>query len=245
MEMKERSSLMNETALIVKDFNLYIDSKRVLKDISFSIPKGQIVLFYGPRGSGKSMLLRTLLHLNEELFENVYGDGIVEPFGKRIEDYDRKELRNDIAYVDTSFLNALSDFSLKDFFRLIKGNNFNLEDLSDYDLDLIKSLHIEDILSYSPKMSLNVLLPYQRILLLIYSTLARKPSMVILDSIIDHLDDESSVHVKNMIYQSKKDRTVLLSSRYTLRLLDICDLLISLKDGKISYVGTPENYVVS
>lgn len=236
---------MNETALIVKDFNLYINSERVLKDISFSIPKGQIVLFYGPRASGKSMLLRTLLHLNEELFENVYGDGIVKPFGRRIEDYDRKELRNDIAYVDTSFLTALSDFSLKEFFRLIKGNNFNLEDLSDYDLDLIKSLHIEDILSYSPKTSLNVLLPYQRILLLIYSTLARKPSMVILDSIVDYLDDESSVHIKNMIYQSKKDRTVLLSSRYTLRLLDICDLLISLKDGKISYVGSPENYVVS
>lgn len=236
---------MNETALIVKDFNLYINSERVLKDISFSIPRGQIVLFYGPRGSGKSMLLRTMLHLNEELFENVYGDGIVEPFGKRIEDYDRKELRNDIAYVDTSFLNALSDFSLKEFFRLIKGNNFKLEDLSDYDLDLIKTLHIEDILTYSPKTSLNVLLPYQRILLLIYSTLARKPSMVILDSIVDHLDDESSVHVKNMIYQSNKDCTVLLSSRYTLRFLDICDLLISLKDGKISYVGTPENYVVS
>ncbi|MFO7881890.1 MAG: ABC transporter ATP-binding protein [Kosmotogaceae bacterium] len=236
---------MNETALIVKDFNLYIDNERILKDISFSILEGQIVLFYGSRSSGKSMLLRTLLHLNEELFENVYGDGIVEPFGMRIENYDRKELRNDIAYVDTSFLTAIRDFSLKEFFRLIKGNNFSFEDLSDYDLDLIKSLHIEDILSYSPKTSLNKLLPYQRILLLIYSTLARNPSMVILDSIVDHLDDESTIHVKNMIYQSKSDRTVLLSSRYSLRLLDICDLLISLKDGKISYVGTPENYVVS
>ncbi len=236
---------MSETALIVKDFNLYINNERVLKDISFSIPKGRIVLFYGSRGSGKSMLLRTLLHLNEELFEHLYGDGIVEPFGRRIEEYDRKELRNDIAYVDTSFLNALNDFSLKEFFRLIKGNNFSFEDLPDYDLDLIRSLHIEDILSYSPRTSLNKLLPYQRILLLIYSTLARNPSMVILDSIIDHLDDESSIHVKNMIYQSKKDRTVLLSSRYALRLLDICDLLISLKDGKISYVGTPEKYVVS
>lgn len=183
------------------------------------------------------------MHLNEEIFEVVQGEGEICFFGKSVLDIERKLLRKEIAYVDTSFLNAISFFSLHEFMRLLKGDHFVIEDLSDEELDLLKVLEIDDLLIGDPNVPLGVFQPFQRLALLIYSTLVRNPRVIILDSVLDHLDDEVCTRVKNLLIDSKGDRTILLSSRYVFRFLDVADLLIYLKSGKILYAGSTEEFV--
>ncbi|WP_082853739.1 ATP-binding cassette domain-containing protein [Kosmotoga sp. DU53] len=242
-ELKKMGSLKDEAALYLKNFTLKVNNEVKLENISLDVKRGQVALIYGTRGSGKSLLLRAFLHLNEEIFEVVQGEGEICFFGKSVLDIERKLLRKEIAYVDTSFLNAISFFSLHEFMRLLKGDHFVIEDLSDEELDLLKVLEIDDLLIGDPNVPLGVFQPFQRLALLIYSTLVRNPRVIILDSVLDHLDDEVCTRVKNLLIDSKGDRTILLSSRYVFRFLDVADLLIYLKSGKILYAGSTEEFV--
>lgn len=242
-ELMKMGSLKDEAALYLKNFTLKVNNEVKLENISLDVKRGQVALIYGTRGSGKSLLLRAFLHLNEEIFEVVQGEGEICFFGKSVLDIERKLLRKEIAYVDTSFLNAISFFSLHEFMRLLKGDHFVIEDLSDEELDLLKVLEIDDLLIGDPNVPLGVFQPFQRLALLIYSTLVRNPRVIILDSVLDHLDDEVCTRVKNLLIDSKGDRTILLSSRYVFRFLDVADLLIYLKSGKILYAGSTEEFV--
>lgn len=52
---------MSETILKVKNLNVEFANEKVIKDLSFEVRQGDILTILGPNGSGKTVLLRTLL----------------------------------------------------------------------------------------------------------------------------------------------------------------------------------------
>jgi len=54
-----------QTALDIKNLNLYYGDKQALQNITMSIPKGQVTAFIGPSGCGKSTLLRCINRMND------------------------------------------------------------------------------------------------------------------------------------------------------------------------------------
>lgn len=50
-------------SLVVEHLTVAYDSKPVLKDVTFFLPKGQLVAFIGPNGAGKTTLIKALLGL--------------------------------------------------------------------------------------------------------------------------------------------------------------------------------------
>jgi ABC-type cobalamin/Fe3+-siderophores transport system ATPase subunit len=51
-----------ETALSLEGFSLIVDGKKMLDNVSLEVPKGNIALLQGARGSGKSAILRSFIH---------------------------------------------------------------------------------------------------------------------------------------------------------------------------------------
>jgi ABC-type multidrug transport system ATPase subunit len=235
---------VSETALSLKGFTLSVSGENVLENVTLDIPGGSIALVQGVRGSGKSALMRSFIHLNEELFDNVSFTGSIRLFGEDVSELDRKRVRQKVAYVDTSFLEALSNFTLLEFFRFLKGKWFKFEDFSEEELDLLEDLCLLDILANKNRSYLSSISLSKRLSLLIFSTLFRRPEVIMLDNVLDHLDDSACTEVKNILLDTQKNRTLIISSRFALRLLDISDLLIVLESGKISYVGSPEVFVL-
>ncbi|HPM96147.1 MAG TPA: ABC transporter ATP-binding protein, partial [Mesotoga sp.] len=72
---------MSETVLSLNGFTLSVSGENVLEDVTLDIPGGSIALVQGVRGSGKSALMRSFIHLNEELFDNVSFTGSIRLFG--------------------------------------------------------------------------------------------------------------------------------------------------------------------
>ena len=54
-----------ETALEIKDLNLFYGKKQALYNVNMRIPKNQVTAFIGPSGCGKSTLLRCINRMND------------------------------------------------------------------------------------------------------------------------------------------------------------------------------------
>ncbi|KTF15265.1 MULTISPECIES: phosphate ABC transporter ATP-binding protein PstB [Pseudoalteromonas] len=54
-----------QTALEIKDLDLYYGDKQALSSVNMKIPKGQVTAFIGPSGCGKSTLLRCINRMND------------------------------------------------------------------------------------------------------------------------------------------------------------------------------------
>lgn len=65
----------------------------ILKDVNLCIEDGEFMVLVGPSGSGKTTMLKMVNRLLEPTDGNIYLDG------KRIKDYDERELRLSTGYV--------------------------------------------------------------------------------------------------------------------------------------------------
>jgi len=73
------------TALEIKNLDLYYGDKQALHNVSMKIPKGKVTAFIGPSGCGKSTLLRCINRMND-LVEICRVDGNIELQGINIYD---------------------------------------------------------------------------------------------------------------------------------------------------------------
>lgn len=77
----------------LKGVNLRIDGQEILKDINISIPYGKKIGIVGETGSGKSVLLKTLVRIRD------ITSGSITIDGHDIKDFSLKNLRNMYSYV--------------------------------------------------------------------------------------------------------------------------------------------------
>jgi zinc transport system ATP-binding protein len=54
---------MEKEVLKVKNLNVKLNGQEIIKDLSFSVKEGEVLVILGPNGAGKTTLLRTLLGL--------------------------------------------------------------------------------------------------------------------------------------------------------------------------------------
>lgn len=73
------------TALEIKNLDLFYGEKQALYDVSMKIPKGKVTAFIGPSGCGKSTLLRCINRMND-LVDICRVDGNIELHGTNIYD---------------------------------------------------------------------------------------------------------------------------------------------------------------
>ena len=94
------SSRAPNSALQVRDLNLFYGTSQALHDINLDVPRGQVLAFIGPSGCGKSTLLRCFNRMND-LVETCRVDGEVIVDGRNV--YERgvnvAELRRRVGMV--------------------------------------------------------------------------------------------------------------------------------------------------
>ncbi|MED5512501.1 MAG: phosphate ABC transporter ATP-binding protein PstB [Pseudomonadota bacterium] len=89
-----------QTALEIKNLDLYYGDKQALSGVNMNIPKGQVTAFIGPSGCGKSTLLRCINRMND-LVDSCRIDGEILLHGHNIYDknVDVAALRRNVGMV--------------------------------------------------------------------------------------------------------------------------------------------------
>ncbi|MBI4778850.1 ATP-binding cassette domain-containing protein [Candidatus Falkowbacteria bacterium] len=211
----------------------YDQSKLILKNVSFTIKKGEMVGLIGPSGAGKTTIVDIILRL----FNPNKGEISID--GENINKIKINDWRKNIGYVS-------QDIFLKND-TIANNIKFYNDSITDEEMvEAAKMANIYDfILSCPDKFSTVIgergflLSVGQRQRIVIARILARRPEILILDEATSALDNESEVLIQKVIENLKNKITVLLIAHRLSTVMN-CTKLLVLQNGEIKEQGSPE-----
>jgi len=231
----------------IKDLSVYINNLKLLKNINLEISKNEILLIYGPRNAGKSLLARSMVALNEELFKGIQTTGQVLFLGEDVNSIEKRYLRSTIAYSEPTFVDNINFLTLSEVFNL--ALRIKPSDISQEQYMLLEKLNIAHI--FSNHSSLKSYENFEnwtigdKISFIIFLSLARNPQVFIFDSILDHLDDFMHKDIKDFLFDIKEDRSLIISTRNLSLFSDIAEKIVFLNEGEIVYKGSTEDFILN
>lgn len=210
---------------------------KVLKDINFTIKKGEKVGIIGKIGSGKSTIAKLLMNL----YEPTEGSVLVD--NTELRQIDPVDLRRAIGYVPQEpflFMGSIKD-------------NITIGDQFATDEEILRASKISGVHDFLGKHQAGYDLQVgergdglsggERQSVTLARALVSNPNILILDEPTNSMDDLSEEQFKNRVANIVKDKTVVVITHRP-SILSIVDRLIVLDDGKIIADG-PKAKVIS
>lgn len=204
-------------------------SHEVLRDLSFTIQKGEIVGFLGPNGAGKSTLLKILAGYLPATSGSVTIDQL-DLFKNSL------EVRARLGYLPEN-VPLYPEMRVGEYLRYRAAlkrvpRRRLLEKVTDV-LDLCKLRPLEHTL-------IGTLSKGHRQRVGLADALVNEPDILILDEATTGLDPNQQRDIRHLIKTFAERHTVLLSTHLLKEAEALCHRIIILNQGKIMLSGTPE-----
>lgn len=211
----------------------YLGKKDNLKNISFSLKKGETLGIIGATGSGKSTLLRLLIRFYDA------DKGTVRINGKDVRSYTPEELtsmfgvvfQNDFIYADTIEENIRfgRDISYKDI-----ENATKIAQAYDFITSFSNGFEHE-VSAGGTNLSGG-----QRQRVLISRAIAGRPEILILDDSSSALDYKTDASLRLALSNALPDSTIITVAQRVSSVKN-CDLILVIEDGEIIGCGKHEH----
>ena len=208
---------------ITKTFGLTV----AVNNVSFSVPKGEVVGFLGPNGSGKTTTMRMLT----SFYTPDKGDIYIEGINNLTHDV---EARSKIGYLAEN--NPLyGDMIVKEYLELIaKIRNVNKSKIQSNISNAVEETGLERV--YYNQVNQCSKGYKQRVGLA--AALLHEPSILIMDEPTEGLDPNQRVPIRELIKSLSSERTVLLSTHVLQEVEETCDRILIINRGNLVANGT-------
>lgn len=207
-------------------------NRNILKNITFSVKRGETLGIVGKSGSGKSTLVNVLTRLDN------YQSGSIKIDGVELKEINKKYLRENLAVVNQE--SFVFSKSIKDNLTILTRPDVNV-------IPYVDSVCLtEDILKMNNGYETIVgergvtLSGGQRQRISIARSLLKEKNILILDDSFSALDNNVSRAIKKELKKNKC--TTLISSHNLMNIMD-ADKIIVLEDGEITQVGTHDELI--
>ena len=234
--------------LQIENIKKSFGNNEVLKDISFSLEKGEVLSIIGSSGSGKTTLLRCLNFLETAEFGKIYVDGdMLIDFALRINEKDEsiRRKRLNFGLVFQSF-NLFPQYSILKNLTLAvqllenvkKTDKEKLKEIDNHAIDLLKRVGLEDkVNAYPCELSGG---QQQRVA--IARALMLSPKILCFDEPTSALDPELTGEVLRVIRELRDGNTTMIIVTHEMNFAkNVSDKVIFMADGVIEEMGTPED----
>ena len=210
-----------ETIIKVEHLAKSFGNFQAVKDVSFTVSRGDVFGFLGPNGAGKSTTIRCLLSLIKP------DAGKIELFGKSYSN-SRSEILSKIGSIieKPDFYKYLSAQKNLEIFARISGASVSKSQIG----EMLEFVGLagrggDKIGGFSHGMK-------QR--LGIAQTLLHQPDLIILDEPTTGLDPQGIVEIRNLILRLKNEqnKTILLSSHQLSEIELIANRMVIINKGK-------------
>lgn len=215
---------------LVKTFG----TNEVLKDIDFSVSKGDVISIIGSSGSGKSTLLRCINMLEEAT------GGKILYHGKNILDgeIDEDSYRTKVGMVFQSF-NLFANLNVLDNCMIgqIKVLKRSKEEAKKYALDYLSKVGMAQYIEAKPRQ----LSGGQKQRVAIARALAMEPEVLLFDEPTSALDPEMVGEVLDVMQNlAESGMTMLVVTHEMAFARSVSNRVVYMADGKIEEEGSPE-----
>ena len=217
-----------EAKLIQKEFHDPV-TIQVLKDINFTINKGEFVSLTGKSGCGKSTLLYILSTMDTDYSGELFIDGISM---KNKKENELARIRNEKIGFVFQFHYLLNEFSVLKNVMLpgLKLNKYSREEIEHRAIEKLKILGIENEALKLP----NQLSGGQKQRVAIARSLINDPLIIMGDEPTGNLDKKNSVIVFDVFKElAHSFKQTLLIVTHDQEFANNCDRIIEMEDGKI------------
>lgn len=208
----------------------YGNNKKVLKNISLNIKKGECVLLTGKSGSGKSSIINSINGLAVR-YDGASIDGSIRIGNKDIKNLKLYEISMLVSSVfqnpKTHFFNVNTTLELLFYLENIGLSRYEMDKRLTEMLNLFPIEHLlnRDIFKLSGG---------EKQILCIAASYISGTEIIVLDEPSSNLDEENIKVIKEMLVQLKdKGKTLIISEHRIFYLMDIIDKIFLIKDGEI------------
>jgi len=212
----------------VKHLTKSFGSTQALKDVTFSVKKGEIVGFLGPNGAGKSTTMKILTCFipADSGTATVAGYDVFE---------DSLEVRKRVGYLPES-TPLYHEMPVVDFLKFVgEMRNIPGPRLKERIREVI---HLTGLKGAVGKVIGELSKGYrQRVGLA--QALIHEPDILILDEPTSGLDPNQIVEIRELIREIGKEKTVILSTHILPEVTATCDRAIIISEGRVVASGTP------
>lgn len=226
---------MMETVLFVDNLNKKIRRREIIKDVSFTVGKGDICGFIGPNGAGKTTIIRMLTSLVKPT------SGQIQLNGYDVVTQRKEALQNLGAIVESPiFFSHMSGEEVLMNLALLIPNKTKSERLAKV-LEVLEVVGLSD--RKKDKGSTYSLGMKQR--LGIAQALLNDPQIIILDEPANGLDPLGMVELRELILKLNTEQgiTFFISSHLLDELQKICNKLVIIKSGTIAWQGAKDDFL--
>jgi polar amino acid transport system ATP-binding protein len=214
----------------------FYDDFHVLKNINFTVKKGEIVVVCGPSGSGKSTLIRCINGL-EDINS---GDIIVDNIDIHASRKNLQTIRSEVGMVFQHFnlfphLTILENITIAP--TLVK--NMDKKEVKDIAMALLKKVKLEDKASAYPAD----LSGGQKQRVAIARSLAMKPKIILFDEPTSALDPETIGDVLSVMKDLAQENFTIVCVTHEMGFAkEVGDRIVFMDHGVIIEENSPEEF---
>lgn len=220
-------------ALKLKDVSTNIGEEQILKDISFTLKKEQVLALTGHNGSGKSTLLKTILRTLEKR------KGTIQVIDKYDQDETLIQFKQEIAYLPEEPM-LMSELTILQHFQLY-GMSYHIPHAvwKKRVVSYLEQFELTDKANdYPTALSKGMRQKAQAICALLPDT-----PVLLVDEPFVGLDVYAIDFLVNELRRKKREGTgIILSTHQLDKLQDIADDFLMLHQGEVVETGTIEEF---
>ena len=225
--------------LVFEHVDFKYDVKKILEDVSFSIPQGEVSAFVGPSGSGKS----TIFNLIERMYDIERGD--IKYGNQSIFDIPLSKWRTKIGYVMQS--NSMMSGTIRD--NILYGINRKVDDEELIEYAKLANCH-DFIMQFDEGYDTMVgerglkLSGGQRQRIDIARSFVKNPDILLLNEATANLDSESELKIQEALETLMEGRTTVVIA-HRLSTIKKAGQIVFIDKGEVTGKGTHHELMAS
>ena len=227
---------MDDQIISMKNVDKYYGDFHVLKNINFSVKKGEIVVVCGPSGSGKSTLIRCINRLEE------IDSGDIHVEGQDL--YDKKVNVNQLR-AETGML--FQHFNLFPHLTILENITIaqtKVKGTSKHDAHEVSLKLLEKVgLAHKAEGYPSELSGGQKQRVAIARTLAMKPRIILFDEPTSALDPEMIGGVLDVMRDLAHENYTIVCVTHEMGFAkEVCNRIVFMDEGEILEENTPKEF---
>ena len=224
-----------EPAIEIRNFSFHLEKKQILRDVSFTVRRGEYLSIVGPNGAGKTTLLKCI----DRILAG--GAGEIRVFGRDLASYRQRELARRISYVPQADARVFP-FTVEQF--VLMGRYPYLSPCSSIGREdrraVREALEMTGTTAFADR-SLDTLSGGERQKVYIAAALTQGADVLLLDEPTTFLDYRHQVEIRDVLARANAESgvTIVAVTHDVNRAALDSDRIVAVRDGAVAFCGAP------